>query len=89
MRKALVVGINDYDNINSLNWCENDAMGMSQALERHASGDPNFSTQLLTTNNKMPLTGRLIEQKIQELFSGNADVALFYFAGHGHIERDA
>ena len=50
MRKALVVGINDYDNISSLNWCENDAMGMSQALERHASGDPNFSTQLLTTN---------------------------------------
>ena len=34
MRKALVVGINDYDNISSLNWCENDAMGMSQALER-------------------------------------------------------
>ena len=86
MRKALVVGINDYDNINSLNWCENDAMAMSQALERHASGDPNFSTQLLTTNNKMPLTGRLIEQKIQELFSGNADVALFYFAGHGGFD---
>lgn len=68
MRKALVVGINDYDNINPLNWCENDAMGMSQALERHASGDPNFSTQLLTTNNKMPLTGRLTRAKNTRAF---------------------
>lgn len=88
MRKALIIGINDYDEIGSLNWCENDAIAMAQALERHASGDPNFSVQLLTTNNKLPLTGKTIEQKIQDLFSGNADVALFYFAGHGGFDEN-
>lgn len=86
MRKALVVGVNDYDNIGSLRWCENDAMGISEALKRHASGDPNFSVQLLTTNNTQALTGQLITQKIQDLFAGNADVALFYFAGHGGFD---
>lgn len=86
MRKALVIGVNDYDNIGSLRWCENDAMGISEALKRHASGDPNFSVQLLTTNNTQALTGQLITQKIQDLFAGNADVALFYFAGHGGFD---
>lgn len=82
-RKALIIGVNDYECISPLNWCENDAMAMSNALERHASNDPNFSVQLFTTNNTMRLTGDSVEGKIQQLFSGDADVALFYFAGHG------
>jgi hypothetical protein len=88
MRKALIIGVNDYDNIRPLNWCENDAISVSQALERHASGDPNFSVKLFTTNNQLKLTSDLIIQQIQELFSGNPDVALFYFAGHGGFDEN-
>ena len=43
VRKALIIGVNDYDNINPLSWCENDAVGMEQALSRNADGSPNFS----------------------------------------------
>jgi hypothetical protein len=41
MRKALIIGVNDYDNIGSLKWCENDAVGMEQALARNADGNLN------------------------------------------------
>jgi len=88
VRKALIIGVNDYDNIGSLNWCENDAVGMEQALERNADGNPNFSVQLLTTNNPMGVRGMQTRQKIRELFQGDADVALFYFAGHGSFSED-
>lgn len=88
MRKALVIGVNDYDNISSLNWCENDAVGIEQALERNADGTPNFSVKLLTTNNPIGVKGKQVRQHIRELFSGDADVALFYFAGHGAFNED-
>lgn len=88
MRKALIIGVNDYDNIGSLNWCENDAVGMEQALERNADGNPNFSVQLLTTNNPMGVRGLQTKQKIRDLFLGDAEVALFYFAGHGSFNED-
>ena len=87
-RKALIIGVNDYDRIGSLNWCENDAIGMSQALEREATGDPNFSVKLLTTNNNTELKSSYVKSMIQELFSGEAEVALFYFAGHGGFNEN-
>lgn len=88
MRKALIIGVNDYDNINPLSWCENDAVGMEQALSRNADGSPNFSVQLLTTNNPKGVRGIQTKQMVKSLFLGDADVALFYFAGHGAFNED-
>lgn len=88
VRKALIIGINDYDEINPLNWCENDAVGMQQALSRNSDGSPNFDVQLLTTNSPQGVKGKLTKQMVQSLFSGEADVALFYFAGHGAFNED-
>lgn len=88
VRKALIIGVNDYDNINPLSWCENDAVGMEQALSRNADGSPNFSVQLLTTNNPKGVRGVQTKQMIKSLFLGDADVALFYFAGHGAFNED-
>lgn len=88
MRKALIIGVNDYDNISSLNWCENDAVGIEQALERNADGTPNFFVKLLTTNNPIGVKGKHVKQHVRELFAGTADVALFYFAGHGAFNED-
>lgn len=88
VRKALIIGVNDYDNINPLSWCENDAVGMEQALSRNADGSPNFSVQLLTTNNPKGVRGIQTKQMVKSLFLGDADVALFYFAGHGAFNED-
>ncbi|QOD13701.1 caspase family protein [Psychrobacter sp. 28M-43] len=87
-RKALIIGVNDYEHIGSLNWCENDAISIDQVLTKNADGSPNFSAQLLTTNNRNKITHSLVYEKIQELFSGEADVAVFFFAGHGGFNEN-
>lgn len=81
MRKALVVGINDYPGC-PLYACVEDANAMEAVLSRNENGDPNFEVQkCLDIKNRANLR-RLIE----ECFSGQADVALFYFSGHGTID---
>lgn len=83
MRKALVVGIDDYSTC-SLSGCVNDAIEMQAVLEKHSNGSPNFSVkQLLSTDEK--ITRAYLKKNIDSLFSGNPDVALFFFAGHGCI----
>ncbi|WP_407313108.1 caspase domain-containing protein [Pseudomonas sp. nanlin1] len=85
MRKALFIGINGYQHVSHLSGCDNDAMEMYAVLSRHASGRPNFKGRLLTSAQDKP-TKALIEQQLQELFSGDCDTALFYFAGHGAFD---
>lgn len=87
MRKALLVGINYYKNVSGLYGCVDDAYSMKSALERNSDGTINFSVKLLsgTGPTDVVLKSQLNEQ-IQELFSGDDETALFYFAGHGHIE---
>lgn len=82
MKKALVVGINNYPN-NPLRGCVNDASALSTLIERHGDGSPNFSVRLSTdVTTKSDLMGQ-----IKELFSGDCDTALFYFSGHGHLNE--
>jgi uncharacterized caspase-like protein len=47
MRRALLVGINDYPSA-PLAGCVNDAQSMAALLRRHDDGHVNFDTQLLT-----------------------------------------
>lgn len=87
MKKALIVGINHYDLISSLSGCVNDAYELKSVLDRHADGTKNFDVQLCTSSsNSEPLTRTQLRQKIEQLFSGNADTAIFYFAGHGYLD---
>lgn len=87
MRKALFLGINQYDNIGSLNGCANDAQQMHAVLSRHADGRPNFSSQVFVSP-ETNLSKSFIMDKIKELFKGDLEVALFYFAGHGFFDDD-
>lgn len=87
MRKALLIGINKYDSICNLNGCANDAQQMGSVLSRHADGRPNFSSQVFV-NPEANLSKSFIFKKIKELFQGDLDVALFYFAGHGFFDED-
>lgn len=81
MRKALVIGIDDYPTC-PLKGCVNDAISIKSVLDRHSDGSPNFSVkQILSTEST--ITRSLLKEEIENLFSGDPDVALFFFAGHG------
>lgn len=87
MRKALVVGIDYYEHVSGLFGCVNDAHAVNAILERHADGSINFGTKLLTGTGPSDSVSRgELKDLVVELFRGENDIALFYFAGHGHIE---
>lgn len=87
MRKALVVGIDYYDNIKCLLGCVNDAYGIKAQLERNADGSPNFDVMLMTsTSSGSAISRKKLKDAVQDLFSSDDEIALFYFAGHGHVE---
>lgn len=86
-RKALVVGIDGYQKISPLYGCVNDAYAVKNVLERHSDGTINFAVALLTsTAASNPVTRRELKDMVTELFNDDSEIALFYFAGHGHIE---
>lgn len=87
MRIALVVGIDFYKHGNKLSGCVNDAHAVKAVLERHDGGSVNFECKFLSGTCTNDLVQRdELKDSIEELFKKDADVALFYFAGHGHIE---
>ena len=91
MRKALVVGIDDYPN-NPLNGCVNDAKAVAQVIETHSDGEPNFEVKLLVSpdeNNPSAdgITRKQLRSELDALFAGDPEVALFYFAGHGIVKN--
>ncbi|HVR08828.1 MAG TPA: caspase family protein [Thermoanaerobaculia bacterium] len=87
MRKALVVGVDYYAHITCLHGCVNDAHAMKSVLEKHSDGSVNFGVLLLTASDaKTVVTRPQLKGRIQQLFADDSDIALLYFAGHGHIE---
>ena len=87
MRKALLVGINYYPNSNSLFGCVNDAYEVKSVLERNGDGSINFDVMLLTSDSEKDSINRgELKDSIEDLFNSEVETALFYFAGHGHIE---
>lgn len=86
MKRALVIGIDDYPTA-PLQGCVNDATAISQLLEFNGDGSPNFSVRTLTSNDA-DVSSAAMHQAISELFKGDAETALFYFAGHGIINPD-
>lgn len=87
MRKALVVGIDHYATVGSLHGCVNDAHSVKGVLERNSNGDVNFAVELMTaTNGGTAIVRGTLKDRVTELFKGKSDIALFYFAGHGHVE---
>lgn len=83
MRKALVIGINDYPNA-PLRGCVNDATAMASILEKNGDGSPNFTVKLLTSPSEI-LDRAKLRGAIEALFSGDSDIALLYFSGHGTV----
>jgi hypothetical protein len=87
MRKALIVGINYYEKADSLHGCVKDAYSVNAMLERDADGSLNFHTRMLTaTGPGQEVKRASLRDAIQELFAGDSEIALLYFAGHGYVE---
>lgn len=87
MRIALVVGIDYYPNNCHLYGCVSDAFNVKNILERHSDGTPNFDCKIMAASSQRDeITRSELKDSVQQLFSTTAEIALFYFAGHGHIE---
>lgn len=87
MRKALVIGIDYYEEVGSLYGCVRDARAVADMLVRNADGSVNFHVKLLTAQSAGEKTSwNDLRQAIEELFQGDSEIALFYFAGHGYLE---
>lgn len=87
MRKALIIGVDYYAAGGSLSGCVNDAYRVSAMLESHSDGSPNFDVRLVTASSaENQITFRNLKDLVTELFTSDDDIALFYFAGHGHVE---
>ena len=65
-----------------MNGCCNDADAVSKLLSKNENDTPNFSVRL----KKNVATKANLRQLVEECFSGDADTALFYYSGHGHID---
>jgi len=82
MKKALVVGINNYPNI-PLDGCINDAREVAKVIRKNENDTRNFYVELKEdVRTKDELLGA-----ISSLFKGKADIALLYFSGHGFIDE--
>lgn len=85
MKKALVVGIDNYAPPNALSGCVNDAVEVSNVIEINEDGSPNFDIRRMISNEK-DVTSQRLNEALKELFSGQAETVFFYFAGHGTID---
>jgi hypothetical protein len=85
MRRALLVGIDNYRKY-PLKGCVNDAVAMQKVLSRDENDLPNFDCKLFTAPKKN-ITKSFLSKQIEVLFANEADVALFYFAGHGIVNN--
>jgi hypothetical protein len=82
MRKALIVGIDEYPS-SPLTGCITDANSVATTLAANGDGSPNFENKVMTAD----VTRANLRAQIEALFQGGSeiDIALFYFSGHGTI----
>jgi Caspase domain len=81
MKRALLVGLDDYSNFNSLGGCINDVHALEPLLARNDDGTVNFNCQVRTAPDAV--TRDALIRDVQTLVGPGADVGLLYFAGHG------
>ena len=87
MRIALIVGIDYYDSVRTLFGCVNDAYAVKSILEKNADGSINFECKPMTASSSKDKVLRSdLKDNIEYLFKTDAEIALFYFSGHGYIE---
>jgi hypothetical protein len=82
MKRALLIGIDKYDQMSPLAGCVNDVRALLPLLERNDDESKNFDCEIRTSDT-MRVTRDSFIKDVEQLLGGGADVALLYFAGHG------
>jgi hypothetical protein len=85
MRRALVVGIDDYPH-QPLSACSSDARRVHERLCTNADGSPSFES-LLVCNPERRVTRALLQELLHRTLEHHADQAVLYFAGHGGVDE--
>lgn len=86
-----------------LKGCANDAISLANVFRRNYDGSPNFVCKVMVSdkNNEhkesqdrfsdrfknIRVKRATLKKEVEELFKGDCDVALFFFAGHGHEDN--
>ncbi|MFS0519398.1 caspase domain-containing protein [Nostoc sp. UIC 10607] len=84
---ALLVGIDEYVNVRSLQGCVNDTLEIQQYLEGRVNTD-GYQLHLRTLLNKDATRQAVIDGFRQHLCQAESeDIAFFYYAGHGSQEE--
>lgn len=81
MKKALLIGVNEYPNGNELFGCVEDINCVNEVIAQNGDGSPNFSVKLLANIKR----GKDAMKEIKNLFHGDGECALLYFSGHGYL----
>lgn len=81
MRRALLVGIDDYPD-SPLSGCCNDAERLGAVLGRNADESKNFECVIMTSRTTA-ITRTALRRAITELFQYPAEAAFLHFSGHG------
>ena len=85
MRKALIVGLDHYEN-RPLQGCITDAERIGELLDRHEDGRKNFDCkQLLSVPAGSPVTAANLRHELQQLIWNPVSYAVFHFSGHGTV----
>lgn len=81
-KKAIVVGIDDYQK-NPLKGAVSDAYDISQLLQVNGNETTNFEVK---TYFNVPTRSELLTL-LTNFFNVQADIGIFYFAGHGYVNE--
>lgn len=82
MKKALVIGINNYPN-HPLKGAINDAKNISELLQVNGNDSTNFEVKpIYDVSTKSELLTEIVD-----FFNVKADMGILYFAGHGYVNE--
>jgi hypothetical protein len=88
-KKALLVGIDKYDNFSNLTGCIADVNSMKQILQKNEDHSSNYGCKSMVygEGHSVPVTKTSLKAACRELFDYSGDV-LFYFSGHGALSPE-
>lgn len=86
-KRALLVGIDDYQNLPKLTGCVADAVALRTLLQRHEDGSPNYDCRVVTSADQAPITREVLRSQWHALFDDFDGHILFHFSGHGAPTR--
>jgi caspase domain-containing protein len=87
LKRAVLVGIDNYQSLPALRGCVNDVNALLPLLASHEDESPNFECHQCTSPAEYIGRRQLLEA-VDTLVAPGADVGVFYFAGHGVRERN-